>query len=355
MKIYKFLLLILTIILSAYLYFSFQSSERTNDSNEVLEGVITGLSQQENIQNIDVKISKGSLKEQIVTLQEDQDLFLNRRDFHVGDKVLVENNQEQNQMYISDYIRSDLLLWLFVVFIAVILISSGWQGVGSLLGMVISFIVIFRFSLPAILDGIDPVQVAIFSSLAIIPATFFSAHGINKKTSAAVIATTITMVLAGLVSTFVIDWANLTGLASEEAAFLKIGTAEKINFQGLLLAGMLIGILGVLDDITVSQASVVHQLKESKPSISMKELFVRSMNVGRDHIASMVNTIILIYTGAALPLLLLFADYSEPISKIINIEPVAEEIIRTLIGTIVLILAVPMTSLIAALMYKKTR
>jgi uncharacterized membrane protein len=165
-----------------------------------------------------------------------------------------------------------------------------------------------------------------------------------------VIGTVIALIFTGLLSLFFVEATKLSGFASEEAAFVKAAKGDLINIKGLLLAGMLISILGVLDDITVAQANVVYQLKKVSDKLRVGQLYSRAMDVGKDHIASMVNTLILVYTGAALPLLLLFIDNAAPFSEVINYEVVAEEIVRTLVASMGLILAVPITTYITAMM-----
>ena len=162
------------------------------------------------------------------------------------------------------------------------------------------------------------------------------------------------MVITGLLAKFFIEVAKLTGYASEEAAFLYVAK-EGVNIRGLILAGIIIGTLGVLDDITISQAAIAQQLRAANPKISRKEQFWRAMDVGRDHIASMINTLVLVYTGAALPLLLLFITNSHPFTEVINYEVIAEEIIRTLVGSIGLIAAVPITTFLAVNFIAKKR
>ena len=152
-----------------------------------------------------------------------------------------------------------------------------------------------------------------------------------------------------------VNTAKLTGFASEEAGFLQVARQGEINIKGLLLAGIIIGVLGVLDDITVSQSAIVFQLKDANPKIKFEELYKRAMNVGQDHISSMVNTLILVYTGAALPLLLLFINNPHPFLEIINYEIIADEVVRTLIGSIGLISAVPITTFIAVLVLEKRK
>jgi uncharacterized membrane protein len=182
----------------------------------------------------------------------------------------------------------------------------------------------------------------------IIPATFYPSHGFNRKTHIAVFSTLIALVATGFLAKFFINFAKLSGLSSEEAGFLQVLNPEVSSMQGLLLAGIIIGVLGVLDDVTVSQASIVGQLKSANPELNTRQLYVRAMKVGHDHISSMVNTLVLVYAGASLPLLLLFTDAAKPFIELVNYEIIADEVVRTLVGSIGLILAVPITTLLAS-------
>jgi uncharacterized membrane protein len=266
----------------------------------------------------------------------------NNIQYKVGDKVVVTDG------IISDFVRRPFLFILFSVFIIVSVVIAGKWGITSFLGMGYSFYVIFVFILPMILKGYDAVTVSIIGSMFIIPVTFFLSHGINRKTISAIIGTVITMVVIGLLAFISVEFAKLTGFAVEEASFLQYQLGNTLNLKGILLAGIIISSLGVLDDITISQASIVEELKNANSKLSKKELFVRSMKVGKDHISSMVNTLVLVYSGAALPLLLLFVNNPHPFSEVINYEIIADEIVRTLVGSIGLILAVPITSYIAS-------
>ena len=249
---------------------------------------------------------------------------------------------------ITDYVRRTPLLVLFLIFVVVTVIIGKWKGISSILGMGISFLVILKFILPSIYSGSDPVTIAILGSLAIIPVTFFLSHGFNRKTLVAIVGTLISLVATGILATLFVEATKLTGFASEEAGFLNVFKEGTINIKGLLLAGIIIGVLGVLDDITISQSAIVQELKIANPQLNSKELYKKAMSVGKDHIASMVNTLILVYTGAALPLLLLFVDNPRPFSELINYEIIADEIVRTLVGSIGLVLAVPITTFIAS-------
>ncbi len=271
-------------------------------------------------------------------------------EYEEGDWVMVNRTENRGGnfiYYIRDFLRRPAILWLFVVFVALTVLVARRRGAAALLGMAISFLVIFKFVLPRILAGSPPVFVILFSSLFIIPATFFLSHGVNKKSLVAVGSTLIALFVTVLLATGFSNWAHLTGFSSEEAAFLETMEPGQINFRGLVLAGMIIGVLGILDDITVAQAAVVEKLREANPRLSEKELFFKALAVGRDHIASMVNTLVLVYAGASLPLLLLFVDTSQTLSIVINNEALAVEIIRTLVGSIGLIFAVPVTTALA--------
>jgi len=309
-------------------------------------------------QKLELLVLKGSLKGETIEAESGNLPTSNLPKYKVGDGLIVAYSQdlEGNRVfYITDYIRRNSLLWLFAIFLIISLLIGRWQGLTSLIGLAISFLVIFKFILPQIYNGADPVQIAILASLVIIPVTFLLSHGLNKKTGVAIAGTLAALILTGILANLFVNLSQLTGFASEEAGFLQAYKPGLINMKGLLLAGIIIGVLGILDDITISQAAIVDQLKKANPKLRLKELYKKAMNVGRDHIASMINTLILVYTGAALPLLLLFINNPSPFSQVINYEIIADEVVRTLVGSIGLILAVPITTLIAAWAVDKNR
>lgn len=322
---------------------------------EVLEGKIISIleeKQQDNqlYQKLEILVTKGSLKDERIIVESGQLPTVSQPRYELGNQVLINYSQnfEGNDLfYITDFIRRDSLLLLFFIFVILVAFIGHWRGVSSLLGLIISFLVIFKFILPQINAGWDPILTAIIGSLAIIPLTFYLSHGTNRKTTTAVLGTLGALGITGILAKFFVELARLTGYASEEAAFLQVAKQGSFNIKGLLLAGIIIGALGVLDDITVSQAAIVQQLKEANPKISAKDLFNRAMKVGQDHIASMVNTLVLVYTGAVLPLLLLFINNPLPFSQVVNNEIIAEEIIRTLVASIGLVAAVPITTFLA--------
>jgi len=282
--------------------------------------------------------------------------IINKINYQVSDLVLVGtvNQGNNNQRYfILDFIRRPAIGFLFIIFIVLVLVITKKQGIMSILGMGFSFLVIFYFILPKILSGADPVGASILGSLLIIPVSFSLSHGLNKKTIAAVIGTLIALIITGVLADLFVKLGYLTGYASEEASFLEISHYGLINMRGLLLAGILIGVLGVLDDIAVSQAAIVFQLKKTNKNLTLDTIYKKAMLIGEDHIASMVNTLVLVYTGASLPLLLLFLNNSQSFLTILNYEIVAQEIIRTLVGSIGLILSVPITTFISVMMVKE--
>lgn len=274
--------------------------------------------------------------------------------YKTGDQVVVSQtftSDGKTEFIITDSVRRSSLFKLLLIFVVLAIIVGKLKGVTSLLGMILSFVVIMKFILPQIYNGNDPISTAIIGAIILVPITFILSHGFNKKTLIAIGGTLIALFLSAALANLFIDEAKITGLSSEEAGFVSVFTEGRINMKGLMLAGIIIGLLGVLDDVTVSQASIVEQLKEANPKLKFAQLYRKSMTVGRDHIASMINTLILVYAGASLPLLLLFLDDSKTFSQVINYEIVANEVIKTLTGSIGLILAVPITTFITSYVY----
>lgn len=251
--------------------------------------------------------------------------------------------------FITEPNRWGPLLLLLLLFVVTIIAVSRWKGVRSLLGLCISLYVITQFILPLILTGYPPMLVSILGAFALLSVTQYLIYGWSMKTHAAVFGILISLIITGVLAVVFVEATRLTGFGSEEVGFLQTAGIP-IDPRGLLLAGILIGALGVLDDITISQASSVFELSSANPAFGVRELYRRAMNIGQDHIASTVNTLVLAYVGASLPMLLLFAIYPQPFGQIINREFVTEEVVRTLVGSLGLIAAVPITTLLAGLL-----
>jgi uncharacterized membrane protein len=255
-------------------------------------------------------------------------------------------------VYFSDYLRTEPLLVLFGAFVLASIGISGWKGVRSLVGLAASLGVILGYILPQILAGRDPVLVSISGAFFLLAFTLYITYGWTLKTHSAVLGTLTALALTGFLASYFTDLARLSGFGSEHALFLNQLSGGQVNMHGLLLGGMLIGALGVLDDLVITQSSVVfelqHAARDGGEALPFWDLFRRGMRVGRDHVAATVNTLVLAYTGASLPMLLLFSMSSGDFGNLINLEYVTEEIVRTLVGTLGLIAAVPLSTGLAA-------
>lgn len=328
---------------------------QTVPQEEYLKGKIVDVTTEDGATKYSIEIFEGSLKDQTIEYVHNSELSDKDIEYKEGDKVVVSYNEIEGEgpvFMITDYWRVSSLNFLLVLFLVLAIIIAGKKAIYSFAGMLLSFVVIFSLILPGILKGQDPVLIAILGSLLIIPITFYLSHGFNKKTTVAVLGTVVALVVTGLLSYLFVELAHLNGYASEEVMFLG---GESFNIKGILLAGFIIGALGVLDDITISQSAIVFELADVNKDMGFLELFLRSMRIGKDHIASMINTLVLVYAGAALPLLLLFVSDNRDALEILNMEMMATEVVRTLVGSIGLILAVPVTTVIAAgLLRKKT-
>lgn len=268
----------------------------------------------------------------------------------VGDRVVLLRNPAappEFQYTYFDLQRSDALLWLAVIFAAVVIALGRWKGVRALGGIAVSFVVLLAFLLPSLLRGNPALPVALAATVLIAFAALYLAHGISIGTTVALVGTIASLAIIAVLAQLFVAIADLTGLASPDAQVLRI-TADAIDLRGLLVAGIVVGALGVLDDVTVTQVSVVAELRRADPTNDWRHLYRSALTVGRDHIASTVNTLVLAYAGAALPLLLLFLQADRPWARVLAGEVVAIEIVRTLIGSIGLVLAVPVTTVLAA-------
>ena len=246
-----------------------------------------------------------------------------------------------------DFERRGPMLWLAALFVAAVLLLGRLRGALSLLGLAASLALVVVFVVPSILDGNSPLAVAVTGSLAIALVTIPLAHGSGPKSLAALLGTAVSLLLTAGLAVLFTELTHLTGLSSEEAIFLQLGQAD-LSLHGLLLAGIVIAALGVLDDVTISQASTVLALRRANPALGFRELFGRALHVGRDHVSATVNTLVLAYVGAGLPALLLFSAADLSVSEVANFEIVAKEIVATLVGSIGLIAAVPITTGLAA-------
>ena len=218
---------------------------------------------------------------------------------------------------------------------------------GALIGLGITWAVLARFTFPALLENRSTLGVALVTAAVVLCVVMFVAHGVNARTATAVLGTLMSLGLVGLLGVASVHFTHLTGVGSEDVTFLQVADAH-ISLSGLLLAGMIIGSLGVLNDVTVTQASAAWEIHDANPTQSSRAVFGAGMRVGRDHIASSIYTLILAYAGAALPLLLLFVLGGRGFVNVVTSETIAEEVVRALVGSIGLVASVPLTTALAA-------
>lgn len=273
-------------------------------------------------------------------------------DLSAGDELRIvrQTGPDGMAMYsFDDYARGLPLTWLAIAFVLVIIVVARWRGLRALLGLGFAFLVLVMFLLPALLDGKPAIPVALVAGSLILYAVLYLAHGLNLRTSSALLGTLTSMIIAAALSWIVIDATRITGLSEEQntnvATYL-----ENVSITGLLLAGFIIGSLGVLNDVTITQASAAFELAELDKKASRREIFTAAMRVGRDHIASTVYTLVLAYAGGSLPLLLLFSVANRPIRDVLVGDAVAIEIARSAVGGICLTLSVPLTTAIAVML-----
>ncbi|WND19745.1 YibE/F family protein [Streptomyces violaceus] len=279
------------------------------------------------------------------------------RQLHEGQKVVVayEPSAPKDLQYsVTDVNRRLPMGLLAGIFALAVVVVGRMRGVMALVALAISFLVLTFFILPAILQGSNPLIVAVVGASAIMLIALYMCHGLSARTSVAVLGTLISLLLIGILGSLFIDWAALTGNTDDNTGLIH-GLYPTIDMSGLLLAGVIIGSLGVLDDVTVTQTSAVWELHEANPSMGWRGLYRAGIRIGRDHIASVVNTLVLAYAGAALPLLLLFSIAQSGVGTVANSELVAEEIVRTLVGSIGLVASVPVTTVLAALVVSADR
>ncbi len=341
--------------------FLFPLSLGAIDDSPAIEATIVKVLEEKEIEVMDTNQLYQRLEAELaspasgkVILENGLEPLVNKIKYSVGNRVLlnlITGTDGQMNYIIVDFVRKDSLFLLSIIFILLLIAITRWRGFTAILGMLFTFFIVFVFILPRLLVGDNPLLIATLASLIIIPISFYLAHGLNKKTTIAIISSIISLIITALLASIFTQLAHLTGLSTEEAGMLSIDQSN-LNMKGILLAGIVIGALGVLDDITISQAAIVDELARTANLTKVKDLYSRSMVIGKDHITSMVNTLVLAYAGASLPLLLIFTHNPHPLLEIINYELMAEEIVRTLIGSIGLVIAVPITSLIAANLYK---
>jgi len=275
-----------------------------------------------------------------------------------GEQIVVAVNETEGQAsyYISDRYRFPAVILVFLMFFALTVFFTGFRGVTAILGLFFTVYVLASYVVPSIVFGDDPLLVSLVGVLIIASVSIFLAHGVNKRILVSLAGIIITIAIASIVSLLFVNMASLFGVGSEEAILLNISESVNINLRGLLLGGIIFGVLGVLDDVTTAQSAAVEELKKANPELSQSELYSRGISIGKEHILSLVNTLVLAYIGSAFPLLLLFSlSNGVPVWVTLNSEFIIEEVIRTLVGSSALIFAVPITTLIASYVFSRAK
>ena len=262
-------------------------------------------------------------------------------------------NPAGTQYAIIDHQRGTQLWVMFAAFALAVVAFGRWRGLTALLGLAFTFSVILGFVIPAILGGKPPLAVAIVGCAAIVLVVLYLTHGVGRSTTVALAGTLASLLLTGLLSVLAVSAMKLSG-GGDESSFL-LAQSRGVDLRGLLLAGILIGSLGVLDDVTVTQAVTVEELAHANPGFGVRQLYAAATRVGRAHIASVINTIVLAYAGASLPLLVLIVALDDPVGQVLSDQLVATELVRSAVGTVGLIAAVPITTLAAALTVARSR
>lgn len=271
-----------------------------------------------------------------------------------GDNVILAmtDTPDGGHYDVIDHQRSQGLWLLGIAFALAVLAFGRWRGLSALVGLAVTFALLLLFVVPAILAGESPLLVAIVGASAIMLTVLYLTHGPSFSTSVAVLGTLGSLVLTGVLAEVAVTGMHLTGFADESSTFL--ATTHNVNLQGLLFAGIVIGTLGVLDDVTVTQAATVTELARANPDYGVRDLYRAGTRVGRAHIASVINTIILAYAGSSLPLLILIAANNSSLGNVVTTQVVAQEIVRSVVATLGLIAAVPITTALAAATARRT-
>jgi len=306
-------------------------------------------------QKIILKALDGKLEGQEITSEINQYDVISMPKYEQGEKVFVEKTISEDgseNFYVLDHIRHKALYLLAAIFAALVLLVGKTKGARALVVLIFTFFVILKFIIPKIMDGSNPLFISIIGSLIILGFAIYTTEGLNKKSNIAIFSVVLSLAFTGIISIWFSSFAKLSGFESEEAMYLADIAGNVINIKGLLLAGIIIGALGVLDDVVISQVVLVDELKKAGGKFSSKEIYSKAMKVGISHLSSMVNTLFLAYAGVSIPLLILFTanqGTSVTIEQMLNNEMIATEIVRALAGSVGIILAVPISTFLAAL------
>jgi uncharacterized membrane protein len=306
-------------------------------------------------QQLTFVLTNGAERGKTVTQNIQTDASDPKQKYQLNDQIVIRREPKldkptENYYFILDKYRIGSLVLITLVFLVLVLLMAGLKGISSILGLVFSVMVIVQLLIPGILSGNDLLGLTLATSLVILTFTLYLGHGFNKKTSVSLIASLITITFATLFAIWAVDAAALSGYGNDDTFHLKTnGITGNLNLRGLLLSSMIIGSIGVLDDVTTAQAVAIEEISKANPFLTTKELFFRGMTVGKEHVISLVNTLAIAYVGSSMPLLLMFSTFNfSPLWVIINDQVISEEIVRSVVGSACLLLAIPISTLISA-------
>jgi len=309
------------------------------------ERTITGTGASTTVQELRIELLEGERAGEIVGLTSEKVVLSEGDTIYVNRIIDISGNE---YITFADFERRPVLFVVMALFVLMLLVFSGWQGVRALLSLFGSIGAIFFLLIPALLAGYNPALTSVAIAAIVMCFVLFGTHGINPRTLIAFAGTYTAIAITGVIAYFSVDLMRLTGFSSDASVYLNFATNGQLDLAGLLLGSIIIGILGVLDDVSITQASVVQELKRANAELKFLDLYQGAIRVGKDHIGSLVNTLALAYVGVSLPLILLYAKTESSFMLSLNQEVIAAEVIRIIIGSIGLILAVPLTTLVAA-------
>ena len=313
------------------------------------EREITGTGTKTTVQELRVLLLEGSKEGLVVPLENDLVILKKGDEIFINHLLAIDGTEYYT---FKDVERRGPLVVLIVLFVGLVVWLSGMQGVRSILSLGLSFAAIIFLLIPALLKGYSPALSSLVISGLVLSATLFFTHGFKPRVVITFFGTFGAVFATCLLAWIWVTWMRFTGFADDTSVYLNLATGGTIDLSGLLLGGIIIGLLGVLDDVSITQASVVQELKGANPKLGFTQLYTKALRVGKDHVGSLVNTLALAYAGASLPLILLYSYSASPLLVIVNQEVIAAEILRIVVGSIGLILAVPLTTALAAWYFK---
>lgn len=313
---------------------------------------------QSTIELLDATILNGPDAGKSVQIQYDSQ-NINDLKLYIGDQVILQKTTTasgKSTYTVESKYRLSSITFIAIAFFVMVLLIVGWRGIGSFIGLGISLAVIFSYIVPQILTGADPMTVCLIGSVIILLLTTYTAHGISKQSTIALVSTLLTLLLTFGLSILIVQLSYITGYVDENSIAIHFGTGHLIDVKGLFLGGIIIGSLGALNDITTTQAATIFELAKTDMTLNKTQLFKKGIVLGREHVLSMINTLVLAYAGASLTVFIfLFYNSSYyPLWVILNSETLSEEIIRTIAGTSGLVLVVPIVTFIASYFATKT-